>query len=207
MMTSVYTFGAATLIVLIWLATGIQRIGAVSHGNPIEDRTGTALVLIDLQDVFWDRGPFTAAAKSQAETAILAEISAAKANGIPVIAIRQEWSIPSTKVIARLTLKGQAIEGTPGTEMAKPFDGLADYVLVKRVQDAFETEELDALLSNLGVGKLRIVGLDLNYCVQKTALAARNRSYEVTVIESGTLSASPATHAINRMTEHGVVFQ
>ncbi len=207
MMMLVYTFGAATLIVLIWLSMGIGRIGAVSDGAQIENRTGSALLLIDLQDVFWERGPYSTLSKSQAEAVILEEVSAAKTNEVPVIAIRQEWSIPATKVIARLTMRGHAVEGTPGTELAKPFDGLADHVLVKRVQDGFETGELDALLSKLEVGKLRLLGLDFNYCVQKTALAARNRGYEVNVVENGTLSAAPTEQAAKHMRERGVVVQ
>lgn len=75
----------------------------------------------------------------------------------------------------------------------------------KRVQDAFETGELDTLLDSSDVGKLRLVGLDMNYCVQKTALAARNRGYEVTVVKEGTLAAAPTESATKRMSLAGVV--
>lgn len=177
----------AALSGLAWLANGVRQIGAVSHGMPIGSRPGTALLLIDLQSVFWDEGPYEEAAKADAMTAILAEVAAARAEDMPIIAVRQEWSIPSTKIIARLTMKGQAIEGTPGTEIAMPFEGLAEHVLVKRVQDAFETGELDRLLKRLDVGKLRILGLDFRYCVAKTALAARQRGCAVEVVTRATL--------------------
>ena len=88
-------------------------------------------------------------------------------------------------------MNGQAIAGTPGTEIAAPFAGLADQTLVKRVQDAFETKELDKILGQLNVGTLRIVGLDTNYCVAKTALAARQRGYQVEIVKRGVLSADP----------------
>lgn len=179
--------------VAAWFANGIRQIGAISAGDPIREQSGTALLMIDLQTVFWDAGTFTEAAKADAKTQILAELDAAKSNGIPVIAIRQEWSIPSTKAVARLLMKGQAIKGTAGTELAAPFSTTADHVVVKRVRDAFETKELDALLKQLNVGKLRLVGLDTNYCVAKTALAARQRGYEVKIIEQGILSADPET--------------
>ncbi len=187
-----YLLALAALAPILWLGNGVRQIGAVSKGAPIGDRSGTALLLIDLQTVFWDHGPYDDKAKSEAKSAILAEVAAARADGIPVIAVRQVWSIPSTKVIARLTMKGQAVEGTPGTEIAAPFDGLFDHVLIKRVQDAFETGELDALLETLDVGKLRIVGLDMTYCVAKTALAARQRGYEVTIVTQATLAANQA---------------
>ncbi|MCW1933824.1 cysteine hydrolase family protein [Pararhodobacter zhoushanensis] len=199
--------GVLALSAALWLALGIRRIGAISRGKPIGARSGTAVLLIDLQSVFWDHGPYPEAATSVAEAAILDEISAAKRNGLPIIAIRQEWSIPSTKVIARLAMKGQAVEGTPGVDLAAPFSGLVDHVLVKRVQDAFETGDLDRLLATLGVGTLRIVGLDFNYCVLKTALAARNRGYAVTVVKQGTLSAKPTAQAEQRMATAGLHVQ
>lgn len=206
-MTVVYVLGAVSVLAVLWIIDGVRRIGAVSSGTPIADRTGTALVLIDLQEVFWETGPYGDTAKSEAEAVILSEIVAAGDQGHPVIAVAQEWSIPSTKVVARLTMRGQAIEGTPGTQLARPFAGKVDRVVVKRVQDAFETGELDALLADLRVGQLRLVGLDFNYCVQKTALAARNRGYDVTVVRRGTLAATPTDDAAKRMAARDVVLQ
>ena len=192
--------------VTIWFANGIRQIGAVSSGDPIDARSGTALLMIDLQTVFWDAGIFDETARENAKAQVLSEVEAAKSSGLPVIAVRQEWSIPSTKAVARLLMKGQAIEGTPGTELATPFEDLADHIVVKRVQDAFETKELDSLLGQLDVGKLRIVGLDTNYCVAKTALAARQRGYEVEIIRRGVLSADQqgAEKTLNMLSEKQV---
>lgn len=201
-----YVFGVAVLLTLLWLGNGIRRIGSVSVGEKISDRTGSALLLIDLQSVFWERGPYSDAAKQSAASVILEEVEAARAQSHPVIAVRQEWSIPSTKLVARLTMKGQAIAGSEGTELARQFSSLPDHVITKRVQDAFETGELDTLLKDLDVGKLRIAGLDLNYCVQKTALAARNRGYDVSVVRGGTLSTTPTEATEKRMALSGVIF-
>lgn len=177
----------------------MQGISTAEPGHamldPIGDQSGAALLMIDFQTVFWGVGMFAQGVAEEAKTQILAEVDAAKSNGIPVIAVRQEWSIPATKAIARLLMKGQAIEGTPGTELAAPFKDVADHVVVKRVQDAFETKELDGLLKKLGVGKLRIVGLDTNYFVAKTALAARQWGYAVEIVKRGVLSADPKTAA------------
>lgn len=203
-MTFGIILGIAVLLFILWLGNGIRRIGAVSIGEMIPHRKGSALLLIDLQSVFWERGPYSKAAKEAAAAVILAEVEAARAQNYPVIAVRQEWSIPSTKAVAKLAMKGQAIEGSDGTEIAEVFTSLPDHVLVKRVQDAFETGELDALLESRDVGRLRLVGLDMNYCMQKTALAARNRGYDVTVVKDGTLSAGPTESAEERMSSAGV---
>lgn len=202
----ILAYGVAVLflVVIVWLALGIKRIGSVSHGEPIKDRDGAALLLVDLQSVFWEQGPYSDTEKRTAQAAIHREVEQAKTQGIPVVAVRQEWSIPSTKAVARLTMKGQAIEGSAGTELADVFDSLPDMVVVKRVQDAFETGELDEIFDKLGVGALRIVGLDMNYCIQKTALAARNRRYDVTIVKDGTLSAAPTEATEKRLAAHGV---
>ncbi|MCP4821818.1 MAG: cysteine hydrolase [Shimia sp.] len=203
-MTFGVIFASAVLLLMLWLGNGIRRIGAVSVGETIPDRSGSALLMIDLQSVFWEHGPYSNAAKEAAACVILSEVEASKAQGYPVIAVRQEWSIPSTKAVAKLLMKGQAIEGSDGTEIAEVFTSLPDHVLVKRVQDAFETGELNAILKKYDVGRLRLVGLDLNYCVQKTALAARRRGYEVTVVKEGTLAAAPTESAEKQMSSAGV---
>jgi len=203
-MTFGYLLGIAILFVILWLGNGVRRIGLVSVGETILDRKGSALLLIDLQSVFWERGPYSTAEKESAADVIFAEVEAARAKNHTVIAVRQEWSIPSTKAVARLTMKGQAIEGSDGTELAKQFSSLPEHVIVKRVQDAFETGELDALLARLDVGTIRLAGLDFNYCVQKTALAAKNRGYDVTVVKDGTLAAASTESAEKQMSSAGV---
>lgn len=186
------------LLVLAYLGVGVWRIGRVSRGAPIDPRGGEALLLIDLQAVFWDGEAYSAADKARAQEAIHEAVAAARQVGHPVIALRQEWSIPSTKLVARLLMRGQALAGSPGTELAQAFAGAADHVLVKRVQDGFETGALDTLLHRLDVGALRIAGLDGNFCVAKTALAARARGYAVTLLRDGVLTAGPGNTA--RMT-------
>ena len=198
-----YLIGALLFGFAAWLAFGVWRSGAVSSGEEIGDRSGAALLLIDLQTVFWDHGPYDEATKAAAHEVILSEVKSAKDKGVPVIAVRQEWSIPSTQMIARLTMKGQAIAGSAGTELVEPFANLADHILVKRVQDAFETVELNCLLSKLNVASLRVVGLDMNYCVLKTSLAARNRGYDVTLVKAGTLASQPTERAEQLLVESG----
>ena len=50
------------------------------------------------------------------------------------------------------------------------------------------------------------MGLDYSYCVQKTALAARARGFDVVVVEGGTLAAAARGVAKARMAAQGVVF-
>lgn len=184
------------LALLVWLFAGIRRIGQISTGPQIPARQGVALLLVDLQSVFWDNGPYTETDKVQAEQAITHHIAKSRENGEPIIALRQEWSLLATKIIAKLAMKGQAIAGTPGTELAAPFFGQADHEIVKRVQDGFETGELDQLLAQLNIGTLKIVGLDGIYCIAKTAEAALDRGYSVSLLTDGIITTEP-----HKMTE------
>ncbi|MFD1697050.1 isochorismatase family protein [Roseibium aestuarii] len=179
---------APVVAVFLWLANGIRLIGRVSRGERIGERSGRALLLIDLQAVFWAGRAYSDASKARAQAAVLAEVAAARASGTPVIAVRQEWSIPSTRVLARLVMKGQAIAGTSGTDLAAPFKAAPDHILIKRVQDAFETGELDRLLASLNVGTLRICGLDACYCVARTAQAGLARGFQVELASEAILA-------------------
>ncbi len=122
--------------VVVWFANGIRKIGAVSSGDPVGTRSGSALLLFDLQTAFWDAETYAEPAKTDAMMHIFAEVEAAKSTGTPVIAARHEWSIPSTKAVAKLFGKSLAIEGTSGTELIAPFDDLADHIIIRvRIHD------------------------------------------------------------------------
>lgn len=198
--------GLAALAMFLWLLRGIWQIGRVSRGTAIAARPGKAFVMIDLQSVFWQDGPYAEADKTRAQSAILEAVAAARAEGQPIIALRQEWSLPATRVIARLAMKGQALAGSPGTEIAAPFAGLADHEVVKRVQDGFETGALEPLLERLGVGHLQLAGLDTNHCVAKTAMAARARGYQVTLDPRMVLAAdsTAADKTLKKLEDLGV---
>jgi nicotinamidase-related amidase len=207
MTTIAILIAVALSVLLIWLVNGVRRITSVSTGAVIPDRPGTALLLIDLQTVFWDDGPYSSTDKAAVERAVLAEVAQAKSNNWPIIALRQEWSLPATRVIARLLMKGQAIVGTPGTEIAKPFAALADETVVKRLQDGFETGALDPLLDRLNIATLRIAGLDFNHCIARTASAARNRGYRVIIVQDATLAAADTAKTRIALTTQGITFE
>ncbi|MEM8958725.1 MAG: isochorismatase family protein [Pseudomonadota bacterium] len=205
----VWSAGFAAAAVLLWLGQGIWRIGRVSRGAPIPARAGTALLMIDLQTVFWDDGPYDADLKARVEATVRGCVAEARAAGFPVIALRQEWSLPATRVIARLFMKGQALAGSQGTGLAAPFRDLADQELVKRVQDGFETGALDALLSQLDVGWVRIMGLDGEYCVARTAEAALRRGFAVELCVDAIATARQAKQAevVERLTRLGATLR
>lgn len=182
--------GAALLGYAAWFVRVLRYIGQPTRGQPIgAERGGTALLLIDLQVEYLDGSLPDTPVRLAAIEDLAAE---AKEAGWPVIAIRHGWQTASTRLLARLAMKGKGIAWGNGTELHPSIEGLADYVVTKDRQDAFSNPELDRLLDRLQVGWLIIAGLDGVYCVAKTAAGALNRDYRVSVPDGVVLTSEPA---------------
>lgn len=175
--------------IALWLWASYRYMVRPTQGTPIEPRPGAALLLVDLQTVYWRDDTYDAQTRARVEAAVAREAALAQHRNQPVIAVRQEWSGIGPRLIAWIAMKGHAVKASPGTELAAPFAGQADHVVTKRVQDGFETGELDVVLRVLRVGHLRIAGLDGTGSVARTAQAAINRGYEVTLVSDAIATA------------------
>lgn len=181
----IWILPALIAIGCFWLNYVSNVIGQVTQGERIPERDGKALLLIDLQSCFWEEKLYDSDTRARVEAAVGQAVAEAKAAGHPVVALRQEWSIPSTRVLARVFMGGKALAGGEGLELAAPFAGMADREVVKPVQDGFKTGELTHVLGEMGVGHLTIAGLDGIHCVNKTTQAALGRGYSVTLLTDG----------------------
>ncbi|WP_338550352.1 cysteine hydrolase family protein [Roseovarius phycicola] len=175
----------------IWLWASARYMVRASDGVVIDRRPGHALLLVDFQAACWDDAYYEAPMRSRVETAVVREVALAQRDDIPVIALRHEWSGIGTRLVAHLQHQAGLIKGKPGTELATPFANLADHTVLKRVEDGFETGELDALLQVLDVGHLLIMGRDGAHAVARTTQAALNRGYDVTLVADGIATAQP----------------
>ena len=181
--------------VAIWLWASARSMTRASYGPKIGPRAGTAVVLVDLQTVFWNDARYSPTLRARVEAAVAREVALAQHEDQPVIALRQEWSGPGPRLMARVLRQGKAVQGSAGTELAPPFAKMADHVVVKRVEDGFETGELDALLDVLGIGALRILGCDGEGAVARTAQGALNRNYRVTLVADAIATEHPGAFA------------
>lgn len=185
-----YTEGVAILlfVLVLWIWSRARALVRPSHGPRIEPRPGTAILLVNLQEVFWSGPRYRPEMRRRLTGAVAREVALAQDRDQPVIALRQEYSDAGFRLVARLLHGGVAIRGGPGLSLAAPFVGAADHVVVKQVQDGFESGELDAMLAALRIGKLRILGLDGVRDVARTAQGALNRGYEVTLVRDGIMT-------------------
>ncbi len=169
-------------LVGLWLWVTARYMVRATDGPTISPRAGTALVLIETQHAFWTDTHHDAATRIRIEAAIEREVELARHKDQPVIALRQEWRGLGPRLIAGKTRRGAPLRGGADTGLADPFQGMADHVIIKRVEDGFETGELDQLLAVLQVGRLRLAGRDGAHAVARTAQAGLNRGYDITLV-------------------------
>jgi nicotinamidase/pyrazinamidase len=88
------------------------------------------------------------------------------------------------------------IEGSEGARIyheLSPQEG--DLIIKKRRYSAFFATMLDLALRELGIKELVLVGVCTNICVFYTALEARNRGYDVTVLADAVATFDQEAHA------------
>jgi nicotinamidase/pyrazinamidase len=159
-----------------------------SYENPQK-----ALLVIDIQEDFTGtttRFPYPYKNSEHMINTVNTLTEDAINKGIAVIYIRQEFSGLWGKIISSVTStlvsgkssKGSALEGTPGVQIDQRIVKRSDYEFPKSKADAFSNPDLEALLVELQVNELYLVGLDAEYCVFNTAQGALNRGYTVHII-------------------------
>jgi nicotinamidase-related amidase len=190
MIWAVATLLAGGLMAWAWVVA--RHMVRATQGAPVPQRAGVALLLIELQDCLWTDAQHDGATRAHVEAAVAREVEMARLRNQPVIAVRQEWRGLMPRLIARLTRPGAPMRGGADVELAPAFRGMADHVIVKTVEDGFETGELDALLDVLRVGRLRLVGREGCAGLARTAQAALNRGYEVELVRDGIATADSA---------------
>ena len=203
---------AAALVIALGVAlvlVGARNGSAGTRGERIRraDRAATALLVVDVQEDFTRRSrrfgfgeevlePFFAALNGMQ--------SVARAEGAPVVHMRNVFDGALARLFSRLVVEGRGIAGRLGTRLDPRVERTpGDEDLVKTKGDAFSNAKLDAVLRDARVGHVVIAGLDGVACVTATARGALQRGYRVTLLEDCILTARPARWAtLRRSLEH-----
>lgn len=160
------------------------------------DRPNSALLIIDLQEDFTlakGKNGYEPALVDKVIDAINDLVTHANENGYPVISIRQTFKGWYVNFLVNLLNKGRGGPASQGLDIDDRLFGDIDHDIVKAHADAFREPVLEQVLERQKVGKLIIVGLDGNYCVNKTTHAALNRGYEVSFSDATTLAIKPSS--------------
>jgi nicotinamidase-related amidase len=131
----------------------------------LENRPNTALLVIDVQ-----KGVVEEAHERQAVLANIASVvDKARQEHVPVI-----WVQHSDEGLARDSDDWQiAAELTPGD---------TEPIVEKHYGDSFEDTTLGAVLSDLGVGRLVMVGAETDACIRSTLHGALVRGYDAILV-------------------------
>ena len=133
-----------------------------------------ALLVIDLQNEYFPTGKLPLVGIEAATAHAARVIADARAKGVPVIHVRHEAAKADAPVFT---------PGTPNTQIhtsVAPVEGEA--VIVKHFPNSFRETPLKALLDELGVRELTIVGAMSHMCIDAGTRAAADLGYVVTVV-------------------------
>ena len=176
----------------------------------------TALLVIDMQRDFLDRGGFgemlgnDVAGLRRAVAPTRRVLDAFRAAGLPVIHTREGHRPdladcpPSKRARGRLSVgigdpgpMGRIlVRGEPGHDIVEeltPAPG--EPVIDKPGKGAFYATDLDRTLKRLGVQSLVVTGVTTEVCVHTTVREANDRGYECLVLADCVASYFPALHA------------
>ena len=133
-----------------------------------EDRTRTALLVIDVQN-----DVVTGAPDRDGVVARIADlVERARAAGAPVV-----WVQHSD---AGLPRDSEGWRYVP--ELAAVMDGAGEPVVHKSYGDSFEDTELEQVLADAGVGSLVVAGAQSDMCIRSTLHGALVRGYDAVLV-------------------------
>jgi nicotinamidase-related amidase len=142
------------------------------------------LVIIDLLNDFLDRWDADKVDRLVQNTNRL--VSAFRDTHLPVIWVRQEFRSDLSDAFLEMRDKGIAItiEGTRGAQLHAGLDWQPnDTTVIKKRYSAFFKTELEALLTEMGVGELVLCGVNTHACVRTAAIDAYQRDFRVVLAE------------------------
>ncbi|WP_404420165.1 cysteine hydrolase family protein [Thalassospira australica] len=191
--------GIGTVIILALIAYtiyGHKRHITPSKGQKIDlsQRPNSALLIIDLQEDFTlatGKNAYDPALVDKTISAINELVLIANETGQPVISVRQIFKGLYINLLVKFLNKGRGGPKSAGLDLDARLNGDIDHDITKARADAFSEPELEKVLERQKIGKLQIVGLDGNYCVQSTMQAAINRGYQVSFSDAAILAVNP----------------
>ncbi len=152
-------------------------------------RNQTALLVIDLQNDYFEGGKFPLWSAVNYQQKLLDTIARCRELSIPVILVQH---------VAASHLAPFFVPGSTGAEITGAIRQAAPGapVVVKRFADSFYHTDLEAVLQSLHVDKLWIAGMMTHNCVTFTALSKAAEKYEPKVLTDCCTTVSEILHLI-----------
>lgn len=153
--------------------------------------TDTALLIIDLQNDYFDNGAFQLWNAEGTKDKLVEVIHQAKANNVLPIHI-QHIADPAQGIAPFFN------EGTEGAAIHADILAAAPDapVVIKHFADSFEQTNLEQVLQQHGIKKLIVSGMMTQNCVTHTAISKAAEKYQVSVLTDASTTVSEMLHMI-----------
>ena len=150
-----------------------------------------ALLVIDLQNDYFDGGAFPLWNTKETLETIKNTINKANQTDIPVILI-QHVADPNAGISPFFN------EGTEGVNIHPEILEVAPHATIvkKAYADGFYETNLEEVLSNLGVDELLVCGMMTQNCVTHTAISKSAEKYKVSILTDCSTTVNEMIHLI-----------
>ncbi len=152
----------------------------LTAAKPIKERT--ALLLVDLQNDYFDFGRFPLEQINDATHNALLLLSHFRKEALPIIHIQHIFKDSQAPFFAC------GSEGVNIHQSVKPIEN--EIVIVKHQIDSFIDTELDQKLIELGIDKLVVVGAMAQACIQTLCRTATFKGYQCQLVEDAIAAPS-----------------
>ena len=149
----------------------------------------TALVVIDIQNDYFNGGSFPLWKSEETEKNILATMAKATAQGISIVLVQHQANPQNGRSLL-------FNEGTEGVEIRRSIRAAAPDapVVVKRFADSFHNTNFASILRELEVEELVLCGMMTQNCVTHTAISKTAESFKVNILVDCCTTVSEPIH-------------
>jgi len=145
-----------------------------SQQNQLGQNVKTALLIIDIQNDYFDKGTMTLVGSDKASNNAKLILESFRADSLPIIHIQHIATGPTATFFLPKT-KGAEIHGN-----VKPLG--QEKVIVKHYPNSFRETELLDYLKSRNITDLVICGMMTHMCVDATARAAKDFGFNIILI-------------------------
>ncbi|MGF1704440.1 cysteine hydrolase family protein [Enterovibrio baiacu] len=151
----------------------------------------TALLLIDLQNDYFDGGAFPLWQAEETKSRIVEFVGKAAEAGVQLIHVQHIAD-------SAMGLSPFFNEGTEGADIHADVLAMAPDapVVVKAFADSFENTTLESVLSEKGIENVWVAGMMTQNCVTHTAISRAAEKYKVTIVPDLSTTVSEILHLI-----------
>ncbi len=161
-------------IILTLAICCLTLIPGFSQQHQATPKTKTALILIDIQNDYFDKGTMTLVGSDRASQHAKLILERFRADNLPIIHI-QHIAAGSTATFFLPNTKGAEIH-----DNVKPLE--REKVIIKHYPNSFRKTELLDYLKSKGITDLVICGMMTHMCVDATTRAAKDFGFNIVLI-------------------------